>query len=55
MSNFISVTINDMVTWDDVTLELRGTIVEHLRAGEPALSEDAIASEAEESTGETQL
>lgn len=45
MSNFISVTINDMVTWDDVTLELREFILEHLRNGEAVLSEEAIAAE----------
>mgnify|MGYP002725630322 CR=1 FL=1 len=44
-NNFITVTKNDMVSWDDVALEIREFIQEHLRQGLKVISDDANAEE----------
>lgn len=38
-SNFVTVTKNDLVEWDDVTLELREFVTEYLKSGQSVFNE----------------
>ena len=42
-SNFITVTKNDMVPWDEVVIEEREFIQNELRSGTPVVTDDAVA------------